>query len=233
MCANVRTLTVLDDSDTDRPPHIILPHCVYCHLLSAAFSITGVKTWQKRLQYSTLPTRYQIMVQSTYIARKNRAILCLHFAVDQRLCLFNHKRRCRVTQPKVTGSKSAQGLGGCFIFPTIFWRKNCQLFNQGVPECVELLSLSGTDSQVTTTVVLLLLLLLLLQFSFHSVAVVLTLVQTKQIIYINETIQKHNKTIRNTVYTSTRITKTPSYNKTNTYTHPHFIKSTHTHTHIL
>ena len=32
----------------------------------------------------------------------------------------------------------------------------------------------------------------LLQFSFHSVAAVLTLVQTKQIIYIKETIQKHN-----------------------------------------
>ena len=35
--------------------------------------------------------------------------------------------------------------------------------------------------------ILVLLLLLLLQFSFHSVAVVLTLVQTKQIIYINNT----------------------------------------------
>ena len=32
----------------------------------------------------------------------------------------------------------------------------------------------------------------LLQLSFHSVAVVLTLVQTKQIIHINETIQKHS-----------------------------------------
>ena len=32
----------------------------------------------------------------------------------------------------------------------------------------------------------------LLQLSFHSVAVVLTLVQTKQIIYIKETIQKHS-----------------------------------------
>ena len=39
---------------------------------------------------------------------------------------------------------------------------------------------------------LLLLLLLLLQLSFHSVAVVLTLVKTKQIIYINKTIQKHS-----------------------------------------
>ena len=32
----------------------------------------------------------------------------------------------------------------------------------------------------------------LLQLRFHSVAVVLTLVQTKKIIYINETIQKHS-----------------------------------------
>ena len=32
----------------------------------------------------------------------------------------------------------------------------------------------------------------LLQLSFHPVAVVLTPVQTKQIIYVNETIQKHS-----------------------------------------
>ena len=47
------------------------------------------------------------------------------------------------------------------------------------------------------TLLLLLLLLLiyiltLLQLIFHSVAVVLTLVQIKQIIYINETIQKRH-----------------------------------------
>ena len=53
-------------------------------------------------------------------------------------------------------------------------------------------------------------------------AVVLTLVQMKQIIYINEIIQ-------NTVNTSTHIIKTPTYNKSNTYTHPHFTKSTHPH----
>jgi hypothetical protein len=58
-------------------------------------------------------------------------------------------------------------------------------------------------------------------FSFHSVAVVLTLVQTKQIIYINETIQ-------NTVNISTRIIKTPTHNKTDTYTHQHITKQVKT-----
>ena len=65
----------------------------------------------------------------------------------------------------------------------------------------------------------------LLQLCFHSMTVVLTLAQTKQIIYIKETIQ-------NTVNTSTRISKTPTHNKTNIYTHPHYTKSTHTHPHI-
>ena len=41
------------------------------------------------------------------------------------------------------------------------------------------------------------------------------------------------QTIQNTVNTSTCITKTPTHNKTNTYTHPHFTKSTHTQTHTL
>ena len=67
----------------------------------------------------------------------------------------------------------------------------------------------------------------LLQLSFHSVAVVLTLVQTKQKI-IN--IHKRNNTktqykqYKNTVYTSTHITKTP----TQLSKHP-----PHTHTHTL
>ena len=60
-------------------------------------------------------------------------------------------------------------------------------------------------------------LLLLLQLSFHSVAAVLTLIQTKQIrININETIQNTVQTIQNTVYTSTHITKTPTYTHTHT-----------------
>ena len=59
----------------------------------------------------------------------------------------------------------------------------------------------------------LLLLLLLLQLNFHSVAVVLTQVQTKQ---IRTNIHKRNNTktrykqIQNTVNTSTHITKTPT-----------------------
>jgi len=63
--------------------------------------------------------------------------------------------------------------------------------------------------------------------SCHSVAVVLTLVQTKQI-RIN--IHKRNNT-RNTVQTiqitvniSTHITKTPTHYKTHTYIHPHITK---------
>ena len=52
-------------------------------------------------------------------------------------------------------------------------------------------------------------------------AVVLTLVETKQIIYINETTQNRSRDSTNTVNTSTHITKTPTHNKTNTYTHPH------------
>ena len=43
-----------------------------------------------------------------------------------------------------------------------------------------------------------------LQFSFHSVAVVLILVQTTQIIYINETIQKHST--RNTNHSKYKYT---------------------------
>jgi hypothetical protein len=62
------------------------------------------------------------------------------------------------------------------------------------------------------------------------VAVVLTLVQTKQI-RIN--IQKGNnkktvQTIQNTVNTSTYITKTPKHYKTHTYTHPHIKKQVKT-----
>ena len=70
----------------------------------------------------------------------------------------------------------------------------------------------------------------ILQLGFHSVAVVLTLVQTKQTIYINETIQKHST--NNTKHSKYKYTyyQTPTHNKTNTYTHPHITKSTHTHT---
>ena len=61
----------------------------------------------------------------------------------------------------------------------------------------------------------------------HSVAVVLVLVQTKQI-RINVHKQNNTKntvqTIQNTVNTSTDVTKSPTHYKTHTYTHPHITK---------
>ena len=67
-----------------------------------------------------------------------------------------------------------------------------------------------------------------MQLSFHSVAVVLTLVQTKQIIYINETIQKHStNNTKHNKYKYTYYQNTHTYSKNETHTH------THTHTHIL
>ena len=67
-------------------------------------------------------------------------------------------------------------------------------------------------------------------------AVVLILVQTKQI--INILVHKRNnkkkvQTIQNTVNTSSQITKTPTRYKTQTYTHPHITKHTHIHTHKI
>jgi len=65
------------------------------------------------------------------------------------------------------------------------------------------------------------------------VAVVLTLVQTKQ---IRITIHKRNntkniaQTIHNTVNTSTHITKMSAHYKTHTYTHPHITKQVKTNT---
>jgi hypothetical protein len=58
------------------------------------------------------------------------------------------------------------------------------------------------------------------------VAVVLTLVQTKQIINIHKRNNTKNtvQTIQSTVNTSTHITKTPTQYKTHTYTHPHITK---------
>ena len=46
---------------------------------------------------------------------------------------------------------------------------------------------------------------------------------------INETIQNHSTKIKNTVNTSTHITRTP----TQLSKHPHITKPTHTHTHTL
>jgi len=74
-------------------------------------------------------------------------------------------------------------------------------------------------------------LLLLTAIEFHSVALVLTLVQTKQI-RIN-THKRNNTentahTTQNTVNTSVRISKTPKHSKTHTYTHPHITKQVKT-----
>jgi len=72
------------------------------------------------------------------------------------------------------------------------------------------------------------------QLSFHSVAVALTLVQTKQIVNIHKRNNtKTAETIQNTKNTSTHITKTPTHYKTRTYAHPRITKPTHTHTHAL
>ena len=63
-------------------------------------------------------------------------------------------------------------------------------------------------------------------------AVVLTLVQTKQIrinIHKRNNTKKNSAKIQNTVNTSTRITSTP----TQLSKHPHITKPTHTHTHTL
>jgi len=84
---------------------------------------------------------------------------------------------------------------------------------------------------------LLILLLLLLQLSFHSVAVVPTLAQTKQIRIkiLERKIQKHsiNNTkhskYKYTYYQNTQtIVKTPTYYKTHTYTPPHITKQVKT-----
>jgi len=71
--------------------------------------------------------------------------------------------------------------------------------------------------------------------SFHLVAIILTIVQTKQIIiYISETIQKHrtNNTKHNKYkYTHYQNTHTHTHTHTHTLQNPHITKPTHTHTH--
>ena len=65
---------------------------------------------------------------------------------------------------------------------------------------------------------------------FHPVAVVLTLVQTKQIINVHKRNNTKNtvQSIQNTVNTSTHIIKTPTHIHTHTYTHPHITKQVKT-----
>ena len=89
-----------------------------------------------------------------------------------------------------------------------------EMFNCGIKSKLLLLLLLSSSS--------LLLLLLLLRLSFHSVAIVLTLVQKQQIrINIHKRINTKNtaQTIQNTVNTSTHITKTPTHHKIHTTTH--------------
>ena len=69
------------------------------------------------------------------------------------------------------------------------------------------------------------------QLSCHSVAVVLTLVQTKQIrinIYKRNNTKNTVQTIQNTVNINTHTTKTPTLYKTHTYTNPHITKQVKT-----
>ena len=91
---------------------------------------------------------------------------------------------------------------------------------------------------VIITLVLLLLLLLLLsllsslQLSFRSVAVVLTLIQTKQ---IRITTHKRNSTKKHsTKYTKRSKCKLTYYQNTHTIVkkHTHYKPHTHTHTHV-
>ena len=89
----------------------------------------------------------------------------------------------------------------------------------------------SSECQILLTYIPTYLLTYLLQLSFRSVAVVLTLVHTKQI-RIN--IHKRNntkhtvQTTQNTVNTSTHITKTRTHYKTHTCTHPHITKQSNT-----
>ena len=75
----------------------------------------------------------------------------------------------------------------------------------------------GQNKYLTIPFIKLLLLLLLPQFSFHLVAVILTLAQTNQTrykIFINETIQKHST--HNTKHSKYKYTYSTHYSK-----HPH------------
>jgi hypothetical protein len=67
--------------------------------------------------------------------------------------------------------------------------------------------------------------------SCHSVAVVLTPVQTKQIridVHKRDNTKNTVQTIQNTVNTSTHITKTHTHYKTHEYTYPHVIEQVRT-----
>ena len=91
-----------------------------------------------------------------------------------------------------------------------------------------------TTTTTTTTTTTKIIIIIIIK-RFHSVAVVLTLVQTKQIINVHKRSNTKTKqykntvqTIQDTVNTSTQITKTP----TQLSKHPHIHKPTHYKTHI-
>jgi len=74
--------------------------------------------------------------------------------------------------------------------------------------------------------------------SCHSVAVVHTLVQTRQVrinIHKRNNTKNTAQTMQDTVNTSLHITKTPTHTHTHTlqYSHAHITIPTHTHTHSL
>jgi len=70
-----------------------------------------------------------------------------------------------------------------------------------------------------------------MQLSCHSVAVVLTIVQTKQIrinIHKRNNTKNTVQTIQNTVNTSTHITKIPTHTHIHTLQNPHITKQVKT-----
>ena len=76
------------------------------------------------------------------------------------------------------------------------------------------------DQKRGEIIIIIIIIIIILQLRFHSVVVVLTLVQIKQIRkYINEIIQKHST--NNTKHSKYKYT---FYQNTHTYTRPHVTK---------
>ena len=105
--------------------------------------------------------------------------------------------------------------------------------------CISIRKILYFNCNFIIIIIIIIIIIYLLQLKFHPVAVVLTLVQTKQIrykIYINKTIQKKNivATIQNTVNKSTNTSKykyTYHYKclySTHYSKHPHNCQNTHT-----
>jgi len=105
--------------------------------------------------------------------------------------------------------------------------------------CISIRKILYFNCNFIIIIIIIIIIIYLLQLKFHPVAVVLTLVQTKQIrykIYINKTIQKKNivATIQNTVNKSTNTSKykyTYHYKclySTHYSKHPQNCQNTHT-----